>query len=344
MKIRATLLMLLMVSLALAQSKLYQVGKVLTPVPGQKGCYVIKLVQGVQVRVGAVLWVEGLTPDPIQLEVTALEADSATVRTRDHRVFLSQGTEVGSKDALTVSGGTGSGTMGGTRSGKSASQERGPDAASESTLAQERSRLKNTSLRERYDEPVVTNGPISTSEVYARQKYAQNDVAGALNDFNNEQAPMARETTDGLPGATRASNYNQTAPSGAAAFEKGGKGSFDANLPATFVVEKSYFFLDTQQNVCVRLKVRNKGGKAARFLAACDCVNAGGRVVYSISKEMPLLEPGEYNYFNVLTGLRPRREMLGTGYMNASSVTTRIETEQFGEVRARPQARPILEP
>lgn len=345
LQIRATLLTLLMAAaLAVAQSNLYPVGKVLTPVPGQKGCYVVKLVEGVQVRVGDTFWVEGLTPDLIQLEVTALEADSATVRTRDHRVFLSAGTAVGSKDALTVSSASGSGTTGGVRASKSAAQEQGPDASRESVLAQERSRLKNTSLRERYDEPVVTNGPVSASEVYSRPQYAQNDVATPLSDFNNEQAPMARETTDGLPGYSRASNYNQAGTSGAAAFEKGGLGSFDANLPATFVVEKSYFFLDNQQNICVRLKVRNKGGKPARFMASCDCVSGGGRVVYSITKEMPQLEPGEYNYFNVVTGLKPRRQMLGTGYMNASSVMTRIETEQFGEVRARPQARPVAEP
>lgn len=330
--------LLLLTGWALAQSQLFSVGRVTAPVPGQRGSYIVQLDQGVQVKVGDVYLVEGLTADPIKLRVTAIEGDSVLVSTSDQRVSLSAGTAVGSRNPVTVSAGQGAGETGGTRASKSAHDERGPSAESESELARDRARLKSTSIRDRYEDPVVSNGPVNPDQVFNNQgTYAPGDVAGPMADFNNQQAPMARETTDGLPQNDLTGPYNQAGPSGASGFEKGGKGSYDASLPATFVVDKVYFFLDSRKNICLRLKVRNKGGQPARFSVAADCANSSNRIVYSVKKDFPRLAPGEYDYFNVVTSLQPRQSMFSGGYVNSASVMSSIETESFGQVRPRPK-------
>ncbi len=338
---RTLCFILLVTCWALAQSKLYLVGKVVAPVPGQRGCYIVNLSDGIQVKVKDAYFVEGLTPEPIRLEVTAIEGDSVLVRTNDLRVILSAGTEVGSREPLTVSAGQGAGKTGGVQNGKSASQERGPRASEESLLARERAR-QNGSIRDRYDDPVVSNGPLSPDQVFNNSgTYSQNDVASPMADFNNEQSRSARETTDGLPQDDLSSPYNRGGPSGMSSFEKGGKGSYNADLPATFVVEKTYFFLDSRQNVVLRVRVRNKGGQPSRFRLSCDCVNSSNRVVYSVNKELTRLEPGQYDYFDILTSLQPRTEMFGAGYTNSASVMQTIETKSFGEVRARPKVQAL---
>lgn len=330
---------LLLACWAVAQSSLFKVGKILSTVPGQRGSYIVKLDDGVQVKLGDRFVVEGVSSGPIELVVSAIEGDSVMVRTTDQRVILSAGTEVGSRTPLTAPSGQGVGQTGGAHASRSASQERGPSASSESVLAQERGRLQGTSIRDRYDDPVVTNAPISPDQVYTREGvYAQNDVSTPMQDFNNQQSRQAADTTDGLPSNSPFSSYNQPGTSGASGFERGGKGSYDSSLPATFVVEKSYFFLDNQKNVCLRLKVRNKGGQPGRFQVACDCTNVGGKVVYSVTKEFAALDPGAYDYFSVVTALRPRTEMFGTGYVNSASMGSTIETSSFGEVRVRPRA------